>query len=302
MVAKYNVESFVMTATMIMFGLMITALQIVRPILYKPAAQLFPAEKSVAFTGVWLILSICITMPFLHNDMNWKLLAEHPCMVMLTIIKGAALWLVMFFQQIVNKESTSSSVFYTFIVLALGSLILNVFFNENLAISSLMAIMGFGVLGVVFVLRGDIKNVSSRGKFAFVGAILCLTYCMISDHLVISRIGWYPHLVISSIVMMVLSLTKGINLKEYKNFFANKNIAYAGIVYVLSEYLVIYSSIKIMPVSYAGLFVRLATPIVMIISAVKYKEQNIRTQATFGIIALALAMIIIWAGSATTGG
>ena len=73
----------------------------------------------------------------------------------------------------------------------------------------------------------------------------------------------------------------------------NKQIIYAGAFYTLSEYLVIYASINILPVSIVSMFLRLSVLVVMIISAIKYKEQDLKNQMIFGGIALLLAIPIL---------
>ena len=45
-----------MTTFQIFIGLLIMVSMIIRPFLYKPAAKLFPAEMSAAFTSTWLSL------------------------------------------------------------------------------------------------------------------------------------------------------------------------------------------------------------------------------------------------------
>ena len=73
----------------------------------------------------------------------------------------------------------------------------------------------------------------------------------------------------------------------------DKRVIYAGVFYTVSEFLVIYASINILPVSIVAVFLRLSVPVVMIISAIKYKEQNVKNQLVFGISAILLALPII---------
>ena len=86
---------------------------------------------------------------------------------------------------------------------------------------------------------------------------------------------------------------KGI-AKDFINMFKNKTMASAGLIYVVSEFLIIFASINILPVSFVTVFFRLAAPIVMIISAYKYKEQTVRNQLIFGGIAFLLALPLIF--------
>lgn len=49
-----------------------------------------------------------------------------------------------------------------------------------------------------------------------------------------------------------------------------------------------------MPVSFVTLFMRLAAPIVMIISAVIYHEQSVKNQLSFSLLAFLLALPLIF--------
>lgn len=70
---------------------------------------------------------------------------------LISIYKGITLFYLIKYQQVVNKENTSSSVFLTFIALAIGALANNLFFNEGLGIFKLCSILSLGILGFVFL-------------------------------------------------------------------------------------------------------------------------------------------------------
>ena len=266
----------------------------VRPFLYKPAAKYFPPKMSSAFTSTWVLVAIVLTFPLLGHLLkdNWHKLMFSP-FSLISIYKGATLFYLIKFQQIVNKESTSSSVFLGFIALALGALANNVFFGEGLGTVKVCAILGFGVLGAVFFIKGDAKRLSKKGKAAFAVVTLIMASYTISDHLAIPQIGWYPHLFISAFFMFLVSLLHGISKEDFKNMFVNKSIAVAGIVYAASEFLVIYASINVLPVSIVAVFLRLSVPVVMIYSAIRYHEQSLKNQLVFAMIAIALALPMI---------
>ncbi|MDY4885408.1 MAG: hypothetical protein SO141_04060 [Alphaproteobacteria bacterium] len=284
-----------MTVFQIFIGLLIMSSMIIRPFLYKPAAKLFPAEMSAAFTSTWLMLGLAVTFPIfghlLTDNFNQTISSPY---LLLSVAKGLLLWWLIKLQQIVNKESTSSSVFFGFIALALGSLANNLFFNEGLKIFQLVCICGFGILGVLFMLKGDARRLSVKGQISFWLIVLFAATFSVTDHLAIPRIGWYPHLLFSSAVMFGAALLHGISNQDFKNIFRDKNLAVAGAFYVVSEFLIIYSSINLLPVSFVAVFMRLAAPTVMVISALKYKEQSWQNQLIFGLAALALAVPLIF--------
>lgn len=280
-----------MTLYQLFIGLLLLLAWAGRPILYKPAAKYFPPKMSPAFTSTWLLLALAVTFPFFTNLINKNILISP--YILVTIYKGATLFYLIELQQIINKESTSSSVFLSFMALAIGALANNLFFGEGLGLLKVVCILGFGVLGAVFFAKGDAKRLSPKAKVAFFAVTLIMASYTVSDHLAIPQIGWYPHILISSIVMFAVSLFHGISKKDFKNMFKNKAIVYAGIFYAASEFLVIYASINILPVSIVAVFLRLSVPVVMIYSAVRYKEQSLKNQLIFAVSAVMLAMPII---------
>ena len=283
-----------MTLFQILIGFLLLLSWAERPFLYKPAAKYFPSALSAAFTSTWLMAALIITFPWLGHLLtdNYKSVFTSPYLI-ISVYKGVSLYWLIKLQQEVNKESTSSSVFLSFISLALGSLVNNLFFGEGLGCIKILCIIGFGILGVVFLYKGDAKRLSVSGKIAFAMVTLIMSSYQVSDHLCIPHIGWYPYLLFTSIFMFVTGLFHGVTKTDFKNMFCNKKIASAGAFYAVSEFLVIYASINILPVSVVQVFLRLAVPVVMIVSALRYKEQSIKNQIVFGVAALGLALPII---------
>lgn len=76
--------------------------------------------------------------------------------------------------------------------------------------------------------------------------------------------------------MFIISVFHKSSKKDLKAVLTNKTIMCAGIFYTISEFFVIYASINILPVSIVAVFLRLSVPIVTVVSAIKYKEQNLK--------------------------
>lgn len=282
-----------MTLFQIFIGMLILGSMILRPFLYKPCAKFFPAELSAAFTSTWLMAGLIVTWPLFGGLLidNWAKVTTP--FVLLSVLKGVLLWLMIKFQQVVNKESTSSSVFFGFIALALGSLANNIFFHEGLKLFQILCICGFGVIGVLFLFKGDARRLSLKGRMAFASIVVFGALFSVTDHLAIPQIGWYPHLLVSSLFMFIACLLNGISRTDFKNIFYNRAVVTAGIFYTISEFLIIYASVNLLPVSFVAVFMRLAAPIVMVVSAFKYKEQSWKNQLAFGVVSFALALPLI---------
>ena len=130
-------------------------------------------------------------------------------------------------------------------------------------------------------------------KIAFVLAVMFGASFSVEDHLAIPQVGWYAHLLFSSLFMFLACFLSKVTFNDIKTVFKNKTIVAAGVLYTVSEFLIIYASINILPVSFVSMFMRMSTPIVMIISAVRFREQSIKNQLVFGLVSLALALPLI---------
>jgi len=148
-------------------------------------------------------------------------------------------------------------------------------------------------LGVLFIYKGDGKRLSRTDvSFFFITALIMASFS-VSDHVAIPQVGWYAHMLVSSVVMCLMCLFYKDARTGFRIVFSDKKIVYAGIAYTMSEFLCIYASINILPVSIVAVFLRLSVPVVMIISAIKYKEQSVKNQLSFSLIAILLALPII---------
>jgi len=283
-----------MSLFQVLVGFLLLLSWAIRPFLYKPAAKHFPPELSAIFTSSWLIVSLILTFPFLGHllILHDKNVLFSPY-ILLSIYKGASLFYLISLQQTINKTSTSSSVFLSFIALAIGAVANNVFFHENLGYIKVICIAGFGILGYLFLRKGDAQRLSRKERIFFLITTLIMASYTVSDHLAIPQVGWYAHLLVSSVIMFLVCLFYGISKTDIKTIFTNKSIVIAGIFYSVSEFFVIYASINILPVSIVAVFLRLSVPVVMVVSAIKYKEQSLKSQLIFGIIAIAFALPII---------
>lgn len=278
----------------IVVGFLLMLSWIIRPFLYKPAAKKFPAKLSASFTSFWLVVGLIFSFPFLGKNLEFNgnniLLSPY---ILLSVYKGVSLFYLISLQQIINKKSTSSSVFLSFIALALGAVANNLFFNENLGLVKVLCIAGFGILGYLFLQKGDAKRLSHKEKIFFLVTTLIMASYTVCDHLAIPQVGWYGHLLVSSVAMFIFCIIKDFSKEDLIPIFTNKLIIVAGVFYTVSEFFVIYASINILPVSIVAVFLRLSVPVVMIVSAIKYKEQTLASQFIFGLVAITLALPII---------
>ena len=281
-----------MTVFQFMIGILILSLGVLKPLLFKPVAEKYVPNFSSLFVGVWIVVAIIFSIPFMYEVFlnSISLMKLNPWSLLAAVLKGGFVWGAVWSMQIINKKSTSSSVFFPFISLSLASITMNLFLDEGLKPIHLMSIVLLGVLGGFYCFLGDARRMSISEKRMFFIAVIFAGGCSVMDHIGISGIGWYPYLVISNITMLLFVIKKGVSKVDFKNIFTQKEVVVAGIFNVCYETLILASMVAIMPVSFVSFFMRLSAPLVMVWSAVKFKEQTIKNQLAFGCLALILAL------------
>ena len=281
-----------MTVFQFMIGIIILSLGVLKPLLFKPVAEKYVPNFSSLFVGVWIVVAIIFSIPFMYEVFlnSISLMKLNPWSLLAAVLKGGFLWCDVLYMQIINKKSTSSSVFFPFISLSLASITMNLFLDEGLKPIHLMSIVLLCVLGGFYCFLGDARRMSISEKRMFFIAVIFAGGCSVMDHIGISGIGWYPYLVISNITMLLFVIKKGVSKVDFKNIFTQKEVVVAGIFNVCYETLILASMVAIMPVSFVSFFMRLSAPLVMVWSAVKFKEQTIKNQLAFGCLALILAL------------
>ncbi len=281
-----------MTLFQLMIGILILVFGVLKPLLFKPVAEKYVPNFSSFFVVAWIIIAIVVTFPFMYKMLflSFDLMVLNPWSVFAAVLKGGFVWGAVWSMQIINKKSTSSSVFFPFISLSLASLIMNLFLNEGLKIVHLVCIVLLGILGGLFCFFGDARRMSVTEKRMFFIAVIFASGCSVMDHIGITGIGWYPYLIISNVVMLLFVLKKGISKTDLKNIFTQKEVVIAGVFNVCYEVLILACMVAVMPVSFVSFFMRLSAPLVMVWSAVKFKEQSIKNQLAFGCLAILLAL------------
>ncbi|MBO4294740.1 MAG: hypothetical protein J5896_04775 [Alphaproteobacteria bacterium] len=284
-----------MTVLAFFTTIMLILLSVAKPLVYKPVAQKYDFGFSAAIMAYWIAFFVLLTLPFMGGRIVdiWPVIRENPKFFVLTLLKGVLAWYAVKFGQMVNKDSTSSSQFFPFISLALASLMLNVFFSENLKQLQLFCIVALGVLGIFFGLSGDVARMSKKWKINFMIAILFSAACPITDHICIRQIGWYPYFVFSNMFMLGMACMRKRFAQDLKIAVTDKDAIRAGFFIMLLEVTIISSCISVLPVSLVNFFRRLAAPIVMVYSAVRFKERTVKNQLIFGVLALLFALPII---------
>ncbi|MCQ2914493.1 MAG: hypothetical protein MJ247_04800 [Alphaproteobacteria bacterium] len=192
------------------------------------------------------------------------------------------------YNQIVNKENTSCSVFWGMISLGVATLVSTVVFNIPLEPLKQKILVSIAILSLLFFSFGEGKKLSKYGKKAFVYTIVFATLNNICDVLGIKFTNWYVMYFFTIFLMLLFSLVISGKKISVLNFFTKKVFYIAGIIFALGEVVLMFSMQYFFPVVVALFIVRVSQSFVLIIAHYVNKEGKISTQFLF-----ALGMIFI---------
>ena len=282
-----------MTTIQIIFGLLITLFFAARAFSVKIGTKTLDSSTITLSSSLFLVC-VTVIMAIIMDD--WFVLpnlsfGDSLIAVFGAIAKGISLYFAVKFTAEVARESNSSSVFAGFIALGIAAPLL----GEAITTWQLLSCVLLGVLGFAFFARGPAAELDKSGKITFAFLIISLIACMTMDRITIPVSGWFFYFAVSNITFFVLSLIACMKKSGFKfvHNFSFPIMWAIGIIFTLGEITVIYSYEEILTVTMGSLFIRMATPIVMVASAFLWKESTPQKQLAFGILALLLAIPIL---------
>lgn len=278
-------------------GAAIVVLFAMRPFVYKPASRMFSPEVSSYFTAVWCLIFALPTIPFCWHYLfiNDRLFIFTPG-VAFAFLKGVSLYAFMKFNQLVNKENTSGSVFWGVINLALVALLTTFVFHVPLEQRKLYIILFIGALGALFFLFGEGGKLTAQGKKAFAGTLFFAVLNNLCDVFAMQYTNWYVLYMVPTIGMLLCSLFTVARKTKLKEFFTTRHFISAGAVYAAGEIILIFSMQSFFPVLVAIFLIRLSQALDLILAYHIEKEGKAGIQYFFALCIIVLAYFFFFGG------
>ncbi|MBD5398067.1 hypothetical protein HDR60_00980 [bacterium] len=287
-----------MTLTSFIAGILITTVIVLRSFTVKIGTKNFSSKQITFANGAYIVIFLIMTIPFMYDLLlPLKEINTNKCVPLLAcIIKGILLYLSLKYTAEIAKESNSSSFFAGFISLGIGAIINSFILSESLTYPQLFSCIALSILGVIFFLKGPACDLSKYVKKLFILLTILIIINMTTDKIGIGGFNWYIYSMISSTVCFLISTFFLLREKQYNCFKQLKQPALMaiGVVFTMGEFAILYSMQHFLSVSITFLFMRIATPIIMILSAYIYKERTPKEQFLFGILALLFALPVLF--------
>ncbi len=254
-------------------------------LLLKRCSDVLDHRSVPLFIAVWVLAGLAVTAPFYAAD-AWQAARANPAAVFVAIIKGGLLYLTLFLGQRLMRASLSSSLYTA--PMSIGAVAaINSLLGERLSGLEWFSAASVCALSCIFFLRGHLSELNTAAKRDYAAIVVLLTVMGGMDQFGISHMGWYGYLTLSNAVLLAAGMAAH---GDIRTAVFNRLALPAGILFAVAEIFKFYQSVTINPITAIILVQNLSTPVLLVLSALIWKERTVREQLIWGVLAFALSI------------
>jgi hypothetical protein len=244
------------------------------------------------FISGWTLLGAAAVSPYYGHLLvpGWQAMTAHPSYLLLAVLKGVLLYALFVVSQALMKTSLSSRHYVT--PLSIGVLTLaNAFLGEHLKPHEWFSALGLCALATGFFFKGHLADLDRRARFSYLFLVLLSAYLGTIDQVVTKNANWFTLLLVSNLVLFFFSLAVNArNLTVLKPALTHPGAALAGIVYAATELVKFYQQVSINPVSVVVTVQAMTKPVILLLSALIWKERTVKEQLAWGLLAFLITL------------
>lgn len=272
--------------------LLLFALTIGHLVTLKVCSLKLDHKTAPLFISIWTLLGLALTWP-LYGHLwfeGWEKFMARPELLALAAGKGLLLCYLFVVSQQLMQVSLSSRHYVT--PLAIGIItISNSFFGESLKPHEWFSSLGLCALAIGFFLKGHLSDLDRAGRLAYGKLVLIAAVLSVIDQIVTKDVNWYALLVVCYTVALAAGLVS--NLKSRENFrtaAVHRTAILAGIFYAATELVKFYQQVSINPVSVVVTVQAMTKPVILVLSALIWKERTVKEQLVWGGLAFLVTL------------
>jgi len=245
------------------------------------------------FISGWTLAGLTIVSPFygyLLQD-GFAKMAANPLLPLLCVVKAGLLYFLFFISQRLMKESLSSRHYVT--PMALGFIaVVNFFLGERLTAPEWAAATGLCLLATGFFFKGHLSELTKQGRADYLKLVVLSVAIAALDHTLTKDSNWYTLLLVSNAALFPFALlVNRKNLGVLKSALLHRPAILAGICYAATELVKFYQQVSINPVSVVVMTQAMTKPVILVLSALIWKERTVKEQLIWGVAAFALVIL-----------
>ena len=216
----------------------------------------------------------------------------NPWIILPAMLKGVLIWFSMFIHQTLVTRSVAAAAYSAPVgvgAIALGNYLV---WSETLAPMQWLAVGALAVLGLLFLVYGDIKRLDARAKVYFLIVIGIFALFGIIDYWTISKADWFIYLTWTGVGVLATGLI--LNPRPNLHKIPPRLYPRMFLAWFVPEALILACMVTILPVSMAVLAGTMRIPINMMAAAYLYKESSMREQLLFSGAAVLCCLPLIF--------
>ncbi len=239
------------------------------------------------FVSSWTLLGVALVFPFYGHlwQEGWEKFQAYPPYIALAGLKGAALYYLFVTSQELMKVSLSSRHYVTPLAVGLMT-VSNYFLGEALKPQQWVAALGLFGVSVAFFFKGHLSEMSKDGKISYFKLVFLSVVLAGFDQVLTKEINWYAYLLVSNLALLALSLLLiRADKKVLRDALFHTSAIWAGAFYAATELVKFYQQVSINPVTVVVMAQALTKPVILVLSALVWKERTVKEQLVFGALA-----------------
>lgn len=243
------------------------------------------------FISGWTLLGLLISCPVFGHLLPEGAAAfmAAPALLLLAAFKGALLWFLLVASQSLMKESLSSRHYVT--PLSVGLIAgVNSFLGEKLSTQQWLSALGLCLLSAGFFFKGHLSTLSQGAKRDYALLVAISVILAAVDQAVLKSVNWYAYTLATNLVLLALALTRA-GAEIARTALLHKSAALAGSLYAATELVKMYQQVAINPVTAVVTVQAVTKPVILVLSALVWKERTVREQLAWGLAAFALVTL-----------
>lgn len=244
------------------------------------------------FISLWTLLGVAAVSPFFGHlwAEGWEKFMAEPYLLALSMLKGGLLYLLFVISQELMQESLSSRHYVTPLAVGLVAIV-NATLGEQLHLGQWIAALGLCALSAAFFFKGHAADLSRRGRFAYIKLVALSVFLSSLDHVLTKNSNWFSLLLVSNLVLLGVSLALNrARIAVLRDALFHKYAALAGIFYMLTELVKFYQQVTINPVTVVVTVQAATKPVILVLSALLWKERTVREQLIWGGLAFMVTL------------
>lgn len=248
------------------------------------------------FISLWTLTGLALTYPnfgYLLPEGIAQLEAR-PWLLAVMVLKSVLLYVLLVESQSLMKVSLSSRHFVTPLAVGLMAFV-NWSLGEVMTPQQWAASLGLCLLALLFLMKGHLADLGRTGRLTYAKLVLLSVMLAALDMKALKNVNWYTLLLVTNAVLLLIGVVVNRQRRGVlRAAFFSPTAAVAGVFYAATELVKFYQQVQINPVTVVVMVQACTKPIILVLSALIWKERTVKEQALWGGLVFAIFLLLMW--------